>query len=219
MNVAVHVQAHPSRAEMAEALQAQIPGSRIVYDPCPANERPSAWRTYRACLEQVPHDATHLLIVQDDALLCRDFAEVLPRVAAARPNHIVCLFVAGVPQIAANAIMRACAADLPFADIMVTGWMPAVATMWPRSEIAPSLAYVDAQRWPDNFTADDEIIGRCARALSIPVVATVPSLVEHPDEVQSIAGQWRPMAGKNLRRVAACFIADDCDPLAIDWTA
>lgn len=204
---------------MAEALAAQIDGCEIVYDPMPPNTPPSAWRTYREALERTPAGATHRLIIQDDSLLCRDFAEVLPRVAAAQPDALVCLFVAGHPTNCANAVFAACDADRPFCDLPVAQWIPAVATMWPVSLIAPALEYVDGQAWPAAFCADDEIIGRAVRALGARVVATVPSLVEHPDEVESIAGRWRPMAGKNANRVAACFIHDLCEPLAIDWTA
>lgn len=219
LNVSVAVQAHPARTEMAEALAAQIPGCEVVYDPCPPNMRPSAWRTYRLALERTPADCTHRLVIQDDALLCRDFSEVVPRVAEAQPDALVCLFVAGHPTNCANAVFAACDQDHPFCDLPVASWIPAVATMWPVELIAPALAFVDEQNWPVGFTADDEIIGRAARALGARVVATVPSLVEHPDEVASIAGPWRPMAGKNVNRVAACFIHDLCDPLAIDWTA
>ena len=80
------------------------------------------------------------------------------------------------------------------------------------------LAWVDAQGWPYAFNADDEIIGRLTRALGIPVYATVPSLVDHPDDVASIVGSREPMFGGNRDRVAHCYIGDHADPRGIRWS-
>lgn len=157
-------------------------------------------------------------MIQDDAELCRSFDLVVPRVARARPDAIVALYVGGIPRTSRDAIFSACERDQPFAILNPGSLLPTVALLWPTSVIASVLAWVDVQRWPPKFTADDEILGRAARALGIPVVATVPSLVQHPDVVPSVSGnRWRSMAGRNPNRVAACFIHPDCDPMAIEW--
>ena len=54
----------------------------VVTDPEPDGVL-SSWRTYRLALETFPDEATHVLVLQDDATPCRDFAKALPSVIAA----------------------------------------------------------------------------------------------------------------------------------------
>jgi hypothetical protein len=93
--------------------------------------------------------------------------------------------------------------------------VPAVALVWPVTLIDPVLEWADRQTWPRHFRADDEIIGQAMTALGTRVLATVPSLVEHPDDQPSLVGHRPPLKGLNLDRVAVCFI--DGDPLELDW--
>lgn len=216
MNVSYAIQAHPKRAALATELANSIHPCDVVYDPEPLAS-PNAWRCYRRALELTPAGATHRVVIQDDAIVCRHFTQVIPRVVAARPDKMVALFVAGMPHQSRMRVYWACDREEPFADLSWDQWVPAVAVVWPVAVIAPVLEFVDAQRWPASFTADDEIIGRATRSLGIEVLATVPSLVEHPDDVDSLAGNWAPMSGRNPDRVAACFIHPDTDPLEIDW--
>jgi hypothetical protein len=47
-------------------------------------------------------------------------------------------------------------------------------------------------------------------------VATVPSLVDHPDTTPSLLGK-RARGGVDRSRVASCWVGTECDPLTIDW--
>lgn len=218
MTFQVYIQAHPKRREMAEALTASLEGSEIVYDPDPLGF-PSPWRTYRTALErhiarENPPD--HLLILQDDVTPCRNLLPAVSRVIAARPNHIVSLFVAHQPRVSRDAIWKACDADETFTVLPRGWWVPALALIWPTPLIAPALEFVDTQRWPPAFRADDEIIGHIARKFVLDIHATVPCLIEHLDVVPSVVGMRRAAGGQNLDRVSCCFIGND-DPLGIDW--
>lgn len=207
---------------MAEALAVEM-GGEVVYDPDPDSPVKQAWRTYRRALELTPAWATHRVVVQDDALLCKHFAEVLPRVVAARPDNLVVLFVPGTPPTWVNPLLHACSRDEPFALMPSTSWVPAIAVVWPARLVHAGLDFVDKQRWPQRFLevtgADDEIIGRMRRGLNEEVWATVPSLVEHPDVHPSLMGRREARAGRDPGRVAACFMCDDCDARTIDWKA
>lgn len=215
--VAVAIQTHPAREAMARALGARIPGATLVFDPDPLGYR-SPWRTYRTALEAQVHadnGATHLLVIQDDAEPCTNFLPAVHLTAAARPDGLVVLFVGGQPRTLRDAVWGACNRDETFALCPPAQWVPAVAVIWPVPVIAPALEWVTAQRYPEKFTADDEIIGRVKTALNLQAWATVPNLVEHPDVVPSLVGKLRAMAGRNPDRVSCCFI--DGDPLAIPW--
>jgi len=176
----------------------------------------SPWRTYRHALETTPPDATHRLVIQDDVQVCPGFVEAARRAIAAQPDQLVSFYVGGYPREGANAVYAACDRDEHWATLP-RGWIcPALALAWPVEFIEPFLAYVDRQNWPERFRADDEIIARWLRVTQRAVLATVPSLAEHPDDVASLIGR-RAANGVDKNRVAACFIAADYDALSIDW--
>lgn len=210
----VCIQHHPRRADLLPPLLAQLPAARVISDPDPANPIPSPWRTYRACLEQ-PVESSHRLILQDDVTVCRYFLQAIEVVTAACPDNIVALFAGSQAYMGVHVMQQACQRGQPFANWPPGLWVPVVAALWPTAVIERVLAWVDKQRYKPHFRADDEIIGRAASALRIPVLATVPSLVEHPDEVPSLK-----RVGKDHRkspdRSAWCYIGDD-NPLEIAW--
>jgi hypothetical protein len=212
-SVDVVVQAHPLRKEMAEQLAADL-GGTVVFDPDPDGYR-SPWRTYRACLER-PAATSHRLVLQDDVAVCPNLIPAVERIADAMPDHPVALFVSPQSVMGVIEMERSCRQDRPYARWPVGQWIPAVAVLWPLQLVEPLLAYVDRQDWPVQFSADDEILGRATRAIPVDVYATVPSLVEHPDLVDSVVRNGRARQGKNPDRLAWCLI--DGDPLKIDWT-
>ncbi len=200
---------------MAEALHEAV-GGEIVYDPDPHSIR-SAWRTYRHALETTPAGVSHRLVVQEDATVCPGFLRVVTAAINARPDSMVCLCVCGDPWTSAQAVIDAGWKGLCWAKIDPTLWVPAIALSWPVRLIQPALEWVDEQGWPSQFSADDEIIGRVMRQLSEPVWATVPSLVNHLDLVNSV-GARHTRRGQDPGRVAACPWPDGCDLTQIDWT-
>ena len=225
MNVVITVQAHPRRAEMAATLAAETVGM-VVFDPEPHGARASPWRTYRHCLKSAPGyasgfatagSATNVLVLQDDAQVCGRFPETFRNAVAARPDRVLVFFVAGNPIEHSRAVLQACQRDEPWAAIDTNRWCSAVATCWPVRHIHPMLRFVDAQRWPESFVADDEIIGRYLRHAGERPLASVPSLVQHPDMVPSLVGR-KDRHGTDPGRVAACFADPGCDLTAIDWT-
>lgn len=217
------IQTHPRRAELAAWLLDRLGGAaELVLDPEP-DGRPSPWRTYRRALERgIESGRSHVLVVQDDVVPCDRLPEAVGRAVEAQPDRILLFFVAGRPAEYRRAVLEACRYDRTWAEIRPDVWVPAVATCWPAELAAELLDWSAAMmetRWPPTFTADDEIIGRFVRHLGVAPLASVPSLVEHPDLVPSLAGK-RVHDGRDPGRKAACWIGecDDCDPLGIDWT-
>lgn len=188
----------------------------VVTDPDPDAAR-SAWRTYRHALQTTPDWATHRLVIQDDGLPCRHFAEVVDAAVAARPDRMLCLCVCGNAIATTRNLYAASHAGHAWALLNSAQWVPAIAVVWPVGLIEPGLAYVDSQHWPTSFNADDEIIGRIVRHLKEYVLCTVPSLVEHDDMQPSAAGR-HTRYGADLGRVTACPPPPDCDLRMQDWT-
>lgn len=215
MTVAAFVQSHPARAHLAEPLAARI-GGRPVYDPDP-DGHPSAWRCYRRCLQEAPAGAAGVLVVQDDADAVDGLLWACAAIVAAHPGRPVVMWHSTAPRENLPGLQAACAQDVPLVELPSRRWCPVVGLLWPVELVAPALEWIDAQTWPAQFVADDEIVGQAFRALGVVPLATVPSLVEHPDVEPSITGM-RAWAGEDPSRVAWCY-DPGLDVRAVDWTA
>lgn len=226
MLLACLIQAHPARADLADGLLDCLDGrAQIVYDPAPDARQKSPWRTYRACLERgLSVDGVDgILVLQEDVLVCGNLLEGVEQAATARPDRPIAFFVPGKPPAYTNAMFRARAAGEPFAALPLGSWVPVVATLWPAYLAARMLDWYDGARLPAGWTADDEIAGRFLRVEQVRMVASVPSLVEHPDTVDSVMnGHRRVGDGLDPGRRAFFFIGDEdgygCDATAIDWS-
>lgn len=191
----------------------------MVTDPGATESQRSPWRCYRACLETflLPRykTASHLLLIQDDAEVCRDFAVAVTRVTAARPAHPLCLFVPGV---GANhrRILDACYQENRWAELDPNAWVPVVATVWPRDHVRRILEFAAAKNYAPSRSADDAIIGDYCREEGVTVLAPVPSLVEHPDRVDSLVGTAN-FGGLSPTRIAACWIGHELSALDFEW--
>lgn len=171
-------------------------------------------------------ETTHRLVVQDDIYVCDHFRETVEAAAAARPGDVLVFFVAGHPHIHAREVRRSLERGWSWAVLDNTTWCPVVATAWPVGIVRPMLDWVgrrfETRQFPPAFTADDEIVGRYLRDAGVRALASVPSLVEHPDSVRSIASDGhRDRGGLDPSRRALVFVEDDpdLDPLRIDWSA
>lgn len=169
-------------------------------DPQPEGPR-SAIRTYLACLRARPDYATHLLVIQDDAVPCERFREQVENAIAERPDSLVALFLAGAPHRSAQAARRAHRKGERWIEMHERDWTPTVALVWPRELVARFLTFVEAN--PSLVrVGDDNVVGAWTTAERVPVWATVPSLVEHPDVEPSLIGR-KASGGANRMRVAA----------------
>ncbi len=200
--LSICVQHHPSRAHLLQSLLERLPGLEIVTDPDP-DGKPNPLRTYLECLRQTPEFATHRLILQDDCWPCRDLRVKAEVALTERPDSIVLFFVPGSPGGGMNSVLRAAKDQERWALIGAGGWVPVVATAWPSTLIPDFLEFAKQRRFA-RLRSDDELVKRYVGTKRLPVWATVPSLVEHPDVVPSLIGR-KHGAGSIKWRVAAMF--------------
>lgn len=215
--ISVAIQHHPSRAELLPPLWSALRGLdvEVVADPDPAGT-PNPWRCYRECLARTPAWATHRLVIQDDAEPCVGFAEAARAAVLARPAAPIAFFVGGAPGDACMAIRQAAAAGRSWIDLSPWQWFPAVAAVWPSEIVARLLEWsADPQVEQTLTRADDAVLAKFLQVEKIWPLATVPSLVEHPDIVPSVIGR-RAWAGKDTNRVA-CVPAGSKDVTMIRW--
>lgn len=212
--ISVRIQHHPGRAYLLPPLLEQLPGAEVVTDPDPDSAFPSPWRTYRECLARpAPAGTSHLLVLQDDVLLCRRFLEVAAELARPEP---VALFLGGAPAVSAGRASRAPRGSL--VALVPAEFVPVVALLWPVEVAESFLAWCGEHRLPGDPAprSDDAVVGRWARRTGQVVYAATPSLVEHPDVEPSLIRK-KVGAGRIKWRVAHDWIGPEADPFVYAW--
>lgn len=204
-SVSAVVMAHPQRAEWAESLAGQL-GCEVVWD-----RYNNLWDTARRCWLSYDPDATHHVVVQDDAILSDDFLEALRLVAENAGNRPVGLYYGGVrPRVRETAVRLAAARAAGESFCEMEGPLWAVAVMVPTGMIDKMVAYGDQKK---NIPADDSKMSRFFQSLGVGCWYTVPSLVDHRcDDNPSLVGEQ-----SSVPRKAQWFCEGSA--LDVDWSA
>ncbi|MEU8566787.1 hypothetical protein AB0C51_00225 [Streptomyces pathocidini] len=189
------VMSHPRRRESAESLIARAPEGllRLALDPDPEGP-PTALRSAMKAWSAVEPEATHHLVLQDDAAPCPTFFDLLEESIVALPEAAIAFFTSWNSRNGA-VVRRGALLGARWARA-AREYTPTVALLLP-AEIARGFADY-ARRQSDDWP-DDVVMQRYLRARGIPTYLTVPNLVEH-DEFPSVARNDH----HGLRR-AACF--------------
>ena len=215
------VQTHPFRVELAQ--ERLLPGlaglePELVIDDGPLP--PNPWRGYQACLHSfIDSESEWGLIVQDDAVPCRNLARTLERIVERHPHNVICLFVGG------GALGSYVLDHKLRYSKLANGWyVPVVATLWPRAQALALLEWEQTapKKIVPNDRSDDGYVGLWRKRTGAEVLVTYPCLFQHPDDQPAVIikdkrrAQARAGAGMDRRRVACEFIGHR-DPLELDW--
>jgi hypothetical protein len=162
-----------------------------------------------------------LLIVQDDTVACRNLAPALEAIVAVEPDVPICLYLGMLPPQKAEAL-RAAVLRKNFVELLgnSAAFLPIVAVLWPIAKAREFHAWGSdpnrlRQRNGEVFVdrSDDAMGARWWRTSRQRVIATIPSLIEHPDDAISTIGRT------NCGRTALFWHGEDWDALSIDWAA
>lgn len=126
---------------------------------------------------------------------------------AERPEGIVAFFVSGLKSGGSRRVLQALSLRARWVDIGGASITPLVATAWPQHLIEPFIEFATSSRIQSRYSHDDPVATLFVKKHKLSVWATVPSLVEHPDEVPSLIGKSHS-AGRNRNRVAAHYAGD-----------
>jgi len=207
--IVCRVQAHPSRnalharlVRLLSPLQTDV----LLHESDP----PDPWAGYRQCLDY-DGDASHILIVQDDAIPCEGFAEAVGRVSERWPDNPVCLFMGSFPSATAARIRRS-KPDVRYVALGPSSFVPLVCVLWPTHVARSFLAWSTAARGMTR--ADDGNAARWMKATKTQVMVSVPSLVEHDDFTPSVKGGRDHVPGAEGWRHALFLTAAGSDH---DW--
>lgn len=206
MTVSVSIMAHPDREafipELHERLGVKAP---VVWD-----EKQDRWDTgMRAMLEYDP-DATHHLVIQDDALPCRDLIAGLERAAPYIPPTSPMVLYIGKVRPFRETIQRM----VDQAGDVHVSWMVMSAVNWgpgilvPVDTLPEMIEYCDLWRRDVNY---DRRISRFFEKDKRDCFYPWPSLVEHRKSPSLIANRGGV-------RQAHSFIGLEASALDVDWT-
>lgn len=171
---------------------------------------PNPWENYRRCLDY-DGDASHLLVLQDDAIPAPGFADAVEMIAARHPDTPVCLFMGALPASTASLVRRA-KPEVRYVPLQVGSFVPLVAVLWP-THVAK--AFRDWSETALHLTrADDGNASKWVRRTRQQILVAVPSIVQHDDDAPSVKGGRAHVPWQEKWR-QALLLADDAT--AYDW--
>jgi hypothetical protein len=203
----VAIQHHPSRRELLPRLTERL--ARLEHTVIPDDgPPPDPWRGHRKCLAAISDrpEITHLVVVQDDAIPCDEFECELHCAIEAQPDATLMLFLAAQPRMTAHAARLAWQDGEPFALKAQRDYCPAVGISYPAAHVADILEWNAADTARRQSRSDDYMLGRWHRERNPRILVTVPSLIQHPDDVPSVVGNGLGAKGRNPARTALFWI-------------
>lgn len=207
MTVAGVVMAHPKRRAWAEELSSEL-GLPIVWDQ--VNDRHD---TGLRCIEAgIGAAASHWLVIQDDAVVCRDLVDGVEAAVAVSGNRVVGLYVGNTrPQ--TGRVEKFVAA----ARANGSSWLEAPGPWWGVGVVIPVAYLADladrfARSTEENY---DRRIEKWVERTGVGCWYTIPSLIDHRhgEENPSLV-HGRGHEGRRARY----FIGADGSALSVDWT-
>lgn len=199
--------AHPKRERFIPTLLKRLDREpAVVWD-----QINSRWDTGRRALLQYDHQATHHLVIQDDAIPCRDLVagveKALDYVAPGSPVGLYFGRRAPYPS-----RLRFLTGEMERSGDFIS-WIRINKIIWGVGIVIPTAVIPDAIRYCDevNVPNYDLRLSRFFEVARIPVWFTWPSLVEHRDSPSLIAD-------RTAGRVAFNFLGADKSALDVDWS-
>jgi hypothetical protein len=204
VKIEYRVQHAAGRDAPLERLLIGLPPAVLVTDRETAD--PNPLRNYLRCLADPAPGTTHLCVIQDDAVVCRDFHRLLTDALTDKPDQLVSLFVGGLPGPSKVKFLRALKNHERWFPVYMQGITHVVAMVWPVADAAAFLDWFPPDRpipgAKEPYRSDDMVVGYWARVTKRQVWATVPCLVEHPDDVPSVAqDDYRKLGDRGRRAI------------------
>lgn len=203
ISLSVAIMAHPSRAVLVSDLLAKVDGP-VVWD-----EAGHPWDTGRRAM--LAHgNGTHHLVLQDDAVVCRDLIPGLEKALAAVPMDVPISLYTGRKRpngpLVARMVKEAERRKAPWLVLKKLLW--GVGIVLPVPVIEAAVKRGDDQR----IFSYDSRLQRFFLERQSDVWYSVPSLVEHRD----VPSLFPNRTGTG--RTAHSFLGEHRSALEVDWT-
>lgn len=160
----IRIFAVPERKDNVKVLQKalQIPDGNIIWDNNHEGILPTARKVW-----SLKTDKPFVMVMNDDAEICKDFIKYAEKTISLHPDHVVSLFPW---QFRKRKQVRNRARRSPY---ILTKEVMGLAVIMKKEYIKPCLDY-----WTDDL-ADDVNITKWATDNGIPILTTLPSIVQH----------------------------------------
>jgi hypothetical protein len=206
VKLGVAIMAHPKRsglvADLVEALDRPV---EVVWD-----RRHDRWDTGRRAWEAHDPDATHWLVLQDDALVCRDLIAGLTAAIEHVPDECIVSPYVGTRRPLADRVEAA----VVEAGEVGAAWIVMQALNWGVGILAPTWTIPEMLEWCDTepYPMYDRRVGRYyLRVLHWHTWCTWPSLIDHH------GGGDDSLIGNGGGRHAHHWVGPDASAADIDW--
>ena len=170
----------------------------------------SLWGSCKAVLTSYLPDDTHVMVLQDDVLPCKDLIKAAERIIELLPNEPITLFSNS------EVIKRAREKQKNWVKLRV--WFMAQAYILPVALIKDMIPWVE-QRVKQSVYMDDDRMATYMYYQGKYVYATAPCLVEHIGWNETTLRGYQP--GHEFKpelRMASDYIGFEKSALDIDWT-
>lgn len=180
--LSVGIMAHPKRKPFVDDLLSQLGPAAVYWDT--DNNR---WHTgLKALRGEAGHaETTHSLILQDDAILCKDFVEGVLRVIQMVPEGIPVNLYTGVYRKFIHE-MNTAYMQKPFNWLVTPGILWGVGIVLPTFDLLDIISYCEdrpEQNYDMRISRYYENVKQCG------VWSPIPSLVDHRDGPSLVAGR------------------------------
>lgn len=186
MNISITIMAHPKRADAAQELFDQLQQYPFSEISITWDQRNEEWDTGKRSLQAGIGVGDWHVVIQDDALLTPNFYENIEGAINAVPEKVLISLYTGtvkpMPEQIISAVSKAYYAS--WLKYMLLLW--GVGIVIPSDHIEPLLEFVDTPEF--NETLYDMKIGMFYQRHRLPIYYTVPSLVDHDDDMGSLIG-------------------------------
>ena len=174
------------------------------------DQQQNLWENAVRALTSAEPGDTHLLILQDDILPCRDLIETAQKIIEVLPNEIVTLFTNHPnAQLARRGQVN---------YLKLRKWLMAQAYIVPVEVAADFVQWCEKNVDPKIYFDDNRWAMYCWYHHRY-VWATVPSLVDHQGWNETMLRNYQPDYQFEPRiRMAQWFIGFENSGLSIDWT-
>lgn len=206
MNITVAVMAHPKRRERAEALALQLKqypfmDVSISYDGVDAGSHQEEWDNgCRALMAGAQRGDWHV-VIQDDAILTPNFYENVLGAAVNAPTKSLISLYTGKPRPMGKRVETA------VNKVNDETWLTYILLMWgvgimlPTGHIEHLIEFV-----ADRTEPYDTRIGIFYQRNMLPVYYTMPSLVDHDDDMDSLLDHGKAGGARVAHRLATGLI-------------
>lgn len=210
VTVSVAVMAHPTRRRFVDELLTRLDRpATVVWD-----QRNDRWDTGRRSMLAHDPDASHHLVIQDDAIPCRDLVAGVEKALGRLPHpetSPLCLYLGRVQPHAGkiNQLVTRAVRDTSWITMGQLHWGPGI--VMPTHLIGDMVAWCDQRSEVPNY---DKRISRWCQHQGLTVWYPWPSLVDHRGVTQNPS----LIDGRTGNRRAHRFLGADRSALGCDWS-